>query len=143
MGLHHHHHLTDREVGEDQTGARAARVSLSLLGTLLGGALLLNSIIATYLYPYGENHAELMAFVGAILLAAPVIYHAIQNLISGHYHMDELVALALIAAVTATLFGTVLGALSAYFGRWVDVGISQVINLVLIVPALRMAGLVE
>jgi ABC-type dipeptide/oligopeptide/nickel transport system permease subunit len=46
------------------------------------------------------------------------------------------IRIGLIAAVTATLFGTILGALSAYFGRWIDVGISQAINLVLIVPAL-------
>jgi Zn2+/Cd2+-exporting ATPase len=98
MGLHQHHHLTDQEVGDAHTHARTVRVSLSLLGTLLGGALLLNSIVAEYIYPLGENHAEIMAFVGAVLLAAPVIYHAVRNLISGHYHMDELVALAILAA---------------------------------------------
>jgi len=98
MGLHQHHHLTDQEVGEEQTHARTVRVSLSLLGTLLGGALLINSIIAEYIYPQGKNHSEIMAFVGAVLLAAPVIYHALQNLLTGHYHMDDLVALAILAA---------------------------------------------
>jgi len=98
MGLHHHHHLADQDVGGEHTEVRTARVSLSLLGTLLGGALLLNSVIIQLFGLFGENHAELMAFVGAILLAAPVIYHAVQNLISGHYHMDELVALAILAA---------------------------------------------
>ncbi len=41
-----------------------------------------------------------------------------------------------VAAFVATALGTVLGALAAYFGGWSDIGISQVINLVLVVPAL-------
>ena len=98
MGLHQHYHLTDHEVGGEHTDVRTAQVSLSLLGTLLGGALLLNSVIIQIFGLFSENHAELMAFVGAILLAAPVIYHAIRNLLLGHYHMDELVALAILAA---------------------------------------------
>jgi ABC-type dipeptide/oligopeptide/nickel transport system permease subunit len=44
--------------------------------------------------------------------------------------------IGLVAAVMSTLIGTILGALAAYFGRWYDVVISQMINLVLIVPAL-------
>ena len=41
-----------------------------------------------------------------------------------------------IAAVLATALGTMLGALAAYFGKGTDIFISQVINMVLIVPAL-------
>ncbi|MGB0114422.1 MAG: ABC transporter permease, partial [Ilumatobacteraceae bacterium] len=41
-----------------------------------------------------------------------------------------------IAAIAATAVGTLLGALAAYFGRWIDIAISQIINMVLIVPAL-------
>ncbi len=41
-----------------------------------------------------------------------------------------------LVAVMATVVGTTLGALAAYFGGWVDGIISQMINLVLIVPAL-------
>ncbi|MBN1845482.1 MAG: cadmium-translocating P-type ATPase [Sedimentisphaerales bacterium] len=98
MGLHDHHHLSLSESGGPQTQARAFRVSLSLLGTLLGGALLINSMIARYLFDQGENHAEIMAFLGAVLLSAPIVYHALHSLLTGHSHMDELVALAIIAA---------------------------------------------
>jgi len=41
-----------------------------------------------------------------------------------------------LAAVVATIIGTVLGALAGYFGKIWDTMISQLINLVLIVPAL-------
>jgi ABC-type dipeptide/oligopeptide/nickel transport system permease subunit len=40
------------------------------------------------------------------------------------------------AAVMATVFGTLMGAIAGYFGRWIDVVVSQLINLLLIVPAL-------
>ena len=46
------------------------------------------------------------------------------------------IRIGLIAALMATSVGTILGATAAYFGRGVDVVISQVVNLVLIVPAL-------
>jgi ABC-type dipeptide/oligopeptide/nickel transport system permease subunit len=41
-----------------------------------------------------------------------------------------------LAAFVATLTGAILGAIAGYFGRWIDVFVSQLINLVLIVPAL-------
>ncbi len=100
MGLHDHHHLLDMEIegAAEGTRNRTFRVSLSLLGTLLGGTLLINSIIAKYLFANDEGQAEIMALTGAILLAAPIIWHAFISLIKGHSHMDELVALALLAS---------------------------------------------
>jgi len=101
---HNHHNLLDHEVHDHagcdcrKTRSRTFRVSLSLLATLLGGMLLINSLIAEYLLNGSKGQADLMAMVGAILLAAPIIWHAFYSLIKGHSHMDELVALAIIAA---------------------------------------------
>lgn len=44
--------------------------------------------------------------------------------------------IGLTGAVAATLLGTILGALAGYFGKMTDNIVSQLINLVLIVPAL-------
>ncbi len=44
--------------------------------------------------------------------------------------------LAFIVAIVSTAVGTVLGALAGYFGRWVDGIITQIINLLLVVPGL-------
>lgn len=49
-----------------------------------------------YFYQF---HMALAAGVGAVLLAIRIIWHALRNLIAGHMHMDELVALAIVAAV--------------------------------------------
>ena len=50
----------------------------------------------------------------------------------GQYSMR----IGLLAAITSTIIGTILGATAAYFGRAVDQVISQVINLLLVVPGL-------
>ncbi len=99
MGIHSHHHFVEHEVelGDGSIKKRTFRVSLNLLGTLMGGALLLNSFLAKWLFKE-EDIASLMAMAGAILLAAPVVWHAAKGLLSGHTHMDELVALAIIAS---------------------------------------------
>lgn len=44
--------------------------------------------------------------------------------------------IGLLAALLSTAFGTILGATAAYFGRAIDQVISQLINLLLVVPAL-------
>ncbi|MFP5488369.1 MAG: ABC transporter permease [Acidimicrobiia bacterium] len=44
--------------------------------------------------------------------------------------------IGLLTAVISTAFGTVMGATAAYFGKAVDQVISQVMNLLLVVPAL-------
>ncbi|MCG8407224.1 MAG: cation-translocating P-type ATPase [Phycisphaerales bacterium] len=49
-----------------------------------------------YLYQF---HMDMAAAIGALLLAVRIIWHALRNLIAGHMHMDELVALAIVAAV--------------------------------------------
>ncbi len=97
---HAHLNLKETEVSlhSDQTETRTTKVSIGLLGTLMGGALLLNSLIAQYILKIPEDQADLLAMAGAILLAAPVVWHAFSCMIQGHNHMDELVALAIIAA---------------------------------------------
>lgn len=45
------------------------------------------------------------------------------------------IQIGLIVAIVSSLIGTFLGALAGYFGKWVDMLISQLINLFLVVPA--------
>ena len=98
MGAHGHHGLVAHEMGEGATGTQAFRVSLRLFGTLTGGALLLNSVLAEHLFGGSKAQADLMAMAGAILLGLPIVVHALRGLITGHLHLDELVALAIVAA---------------------------------------------
>jgi Cd2+/Zn2+-exporting ATPase len=107
---HNHFHIKETEF--DQTAIaehgdvehKQFRVSLALFGTLAGGILILNSILVTlplFSWLYGQSSAELseiMAMAGALLLGLPILLHAIEGVLHGHMHMDELVALAVIAA---------------------------------------------
>ncbi len=94
-----HEHLHFKEdVTAEHTHGKQIRVSMALLGTLAGGVLLINSGIARLFYGSGSFNTELLAMAGAILLGAPIVLHAIKSLIKKQMHMDELVALAIIAA---------------------------------------------
>ena len=88
---------------EKQTG----RASLLILGILVGGVLVINSYIADWVFaeqraPDGSNpYSDTLALLGTLLLGIPIIIHAAKHLFHGHMHMDELVALAVIAAIAA------------------------------------------
>jgi len=103
---HKHLHLKEHELTGEQTKGKQIRVSMALLGTLCGGVLLLNSVIAPLFYGSGSEVSQLSAMVGAILLAFPVVLHALESVAGGKMHMDELVALAIVAAFANGEYGT-------------------------------------
>lgn len=87
--------------------AQTGKATTQLIATLLGGVLVAASFVAEWLYAEstsltggGRTHfyRDVLAAVGALLLAVPLWIHAVQTLLSGHLHMDELVALAILAA---------------------------------------------
>jgi Zn2+/Cd2+-exporting ATPase len=94
---HQHLHLNE-DITVEHTHGKQIRVSLALLGTLAGGVLLINSGLAKYIYGSKHFNTEILAMAGAILLGAPIVLHAIKSLIERHAHMDELVAMAILAA---------------------------------------------
>ncbi len=108
---HHHHHHDHGASGHFHEHAhvdpdKAARsATLWLFVTLLGGVFLVTSVFILIFSPTHEGvrdwqfHSDIAAMVGAGLLAMRVIWHALRNLIAGHMHMDELVALAIVAAL--------------------------------------------
>ncbi len=79
------------------------RVGIQILATLVGGMLLISSFAAQFLFGKSEGsdtniYATLLGMVSAILLGAPLVWVAIKDMLRGHMHMNELVALAVIAA---------------------------------------------
>jgi len=94
---HEHLHLKD-DLAAEHAKSKQLRVSVALLGTLAGGMLLINSGLAKVIYSASSFNAEFFALVGAILLGGPIVFHAAKSLIKQESHMDELAALAIIAA---------------------------------------------
>jgi len=103
---HKHLHLKEHELTAEHTKGKQIRVSMALLGTLCGGVLLLNSVIASVFYGKDSEVVQLSAMVGAILLALPVVLYALRSVVRGEMHMDELVALAIVAAFASGEYGT-------------------------------------
>jgi len=115
--VHTHIGVKQTELEGGHTHGKQMRVSFALFGTLAGGVLLLNAQLAKWmpsLFGVDGDVSKIVAMVGALLLGLPIIVHAIRGVIHGHMHMDELVALAVIAAfasgdyVTAGVVGFIM-----------------------------------
>ncbi len=78
-------------------------VAAWLFATFVGGALILNSYLWSFIFegevPAGERGivSSLTALLGAVLLASPLLYRSVKELVEGHLHMGELAALAVLA----------------------------------------------
>ena len=94
---HHGHHHHDHDDGCCEHG----HAHVPLWVTMLGGVLILNSFLAQVLYVDSAFHSKLSAFVGASILGLPIIWAAIKDVAQGRFFMNELVALALLAAFIA------------------------------------------
>ena len=105
------------DILKDSVEAKSDRASLFIIGILLGGVLVLCSYIVPYLpifaratFSDGKQdlnfYRDALALAGALLLGIPVIAHGLRHLLEGEMNMDELVAIAVIAALTATDYRT-------------------------------------
>ena len=96
--------------------AETLKASGLLIGTLVGGMLVVGSfvvelpVVAGALFQSGDGiigadgtfripYSQIIALIGASLLGAPLVWHALKCLVQGHAHMEELVALAVVAAM--------------------------------------------
>ena len=82
----------------ESVAAQTGRAGLFILAILFGGVLVLNAYIADWLFQ-DDFYGSALALIGAILLGLPIIVHAFKHLLKGQMHMDELVALAIVAAI--------------------------------------------
>jgi Cd2+/Zn2+-exporting ATPase len=73
---------------------------------LLGGCFTLNSFLLDKFLPNYELASEYSALAGAVILAMPIIWTAIKDLWKGKVYMNELVALAILAAIAGGDFQT-------------------------------------
>ncbi|MFH0981117.1 MAG: cation-translocating P-type ATPase [Planctomycetota bacterium] len=89
--------------------AETGKASALMIATLFGGMLVVCSFVAQWLFAgstirsadgAAENfYASLIAFMGAVLLGVPLVWNALVHLWHGEKHMDELVAMAIVAAI--------------------------------------------
>jgi len=101
------------DILHDSVKAQTGRASLFIIGILLGGVLVVCSYIIPLLPVFAQwtedgrsFHADTIALAGALLLGVPIIVHAIKGLLRGEMHMDELVALAVLASLVTMDYRT-------------------------------------
>ncbi|HBC86451.1 MAG TPA: hypothetical protein DCZ94_05810 [Lentisphaeria bacterium] len=92
----------DHESGGAPHSRSLARLSIALVG----GFFILNSYILVWMQPDQTFTAELSAIIGAIILALPIFIVAFKDLAKGKVYMNELVALAVLAAFSGGDFRT-------------------------------------
>ncbi|MCH7527872.1 MAG: hypothetical protein IID39_10585, partial [Planctomycetes bacterium] len=90
---------------ESQTG----KSGVLLVATLMGGTLVFSSFVAAFLFRDSlirdssgvmrNPYSDFIALIGAVLLGLPLVWHAMVHLYRGEIHMDELVAMAVVAAI--------------------------------------------
>jgi Cd2+/Zn2+-exporting ATPase len=83
--------------------AQTGRAGAQILITLVGGILLVAAAIANVVFET-DDQSGLLAMAAALLLGLPLVYNALKDLVSGHHHMDELAALAVVAAFAYTAY---------------------------------------
>lgn len=82
---------------ELQLNAEQGRVNFQIMATLLGFVLLVCSVAARLFFD-SDFYATSLGMLSAVLLGAPLIWVALKDLMHGHSHMNELVALAVLAS---------------------------------------------
>ncbi len=80
------------------------RTKVSIGFTVIGGILIINSFLLNWFFPQQSMPSTFSAILGAIVLALPIIFTAIKDLFVGQVRMNELVALAVIAAMASGEF---------------------------------------
>ena len=94
-----HDHKAEGGVGHDRSMGRVCFA-------LVGGILTANSFILDSLLPGQQFAASMSALFGAFILALPIIVTAVKDLVRGKVYMNELVALAILAALVKADFQT-------------------------------------
>ncbi len=77
---------------------QTTRASVLLVGTMMGGILVVNSYLAGWLWPDRPFYSAVAAAIGAIVLGAPLLWNSVRSLLRGDMRMDILAALAILAA---------------------------------------------
>lgn len=96
---HDHRHDHDHKHGpECGCGHDHEHAPVRLWQTLLGVVFVINSFLVDWLFSNAHTVASASAMIGAIILGIPIIIVAIKDLKRGHLSINELVAIAVLAA---------------------------------------------
>jgi Zn2+/Cd2+-exporting ATPase len=100
-GEHHAHDESCESCGHDHEHA-----PVRLWQTLVGVVFVLNAFIVDWLFVQGHAVASASAFLGAIILGYPIVWTAARDIYRGVLSINELVAIAVLAAFASSDYKT-------------------------------------
>ncbi|HEX4342908.1 MAG TPA: cation-translocating P-type ATPase [Verrucomicrobiae bacterium] len=100
-GHHHHEHDDGCGCGHDHSHS-----TVSIPWMVLGVVLVVNAYIVDWLLNETTTVASFSGFFGAIILGTPIIITAIKDLREGRLSINELVAIAVLAAFASGVYKT-------------------------------------
>jgi Cd2+/Zn2+-exporting ATPase len=74
--------------------------------TFTGGVFIFNSYILTWIRPDQPLSSDISAAIGSLILAMPILITAVRDISKGIIHMNELVAIAVLASFAGGSFKT-------------------------------------
>src|ERR1051325_6559246 len=96
--LSHHEHDHVHDDSCSVCGSDHEHAPVRLWQTLLGVVFVVNAFIVDWLFAQGTAVASASAFIGAIVLGYPIVWTAVRDLRAGVLSINELVAIAVLAA---------------------------------------------
>jgi Cd2+/Zn2+-exporting ATPase len=101
LSQHEHEHGPNCGCGHDHEHS-----VVHLWQAVLGVVFVLNAFIVDWLFAQGSTVASCSAFIGALILGYPIVVTAIKDLRVGHLSINELVAIAVLAAFASADYKT-------------------------------------
>jgi len=92
----HHHHMDGETCAS--CGVEHSHTQIQLKQTLVGVVFVVNSFVVDWVFPSGHAIAAASGFIGALILGIPILRTAIKDLRLGLLSINELVAIAVLAA---------------------------------------------
>jgi Cd2+/Zn2+-exporting ATPase len=103
LSRRHEHDASCPSCGHDEDHEHAA---VRLWQTLVGVVCVLNAFIVDWALDKGQTVASVSAFVGAIMLGYPIVWTAVKDIYRGLLSINELVAIAVLAAFASANYET-------------------------------------
>jgi len=101
-----HEHAHGQDESCSVCGSDHEHAPVRLWQTLVGVVFVLNAFIVDGFFQQGHTIASASAFIGAVVLGYPIVLNAIRDLRRGTLSINELVAIAVLAAFASTDYKT-------------------------------------
>ncbi len=99
-------HDNDHEESCSSCGSDHEHAPIRLWQTLVGVLFVLNAFIVDWVFQQGHTVASVSAFLGAITLGYPIVWTAMKDIYRGILSINELVAIAVLAAFASSDYKT-------------------------------------